>query len=126
VANGTMSKGHRDNAVAWLNDPCGYRGAMPVAELKKGHVKTWLEGHSTWQSTATHRSVVAIVLAAFNYAEEQYEVLRAAADAFRQTTASNRATGFDLNSQGHRAHEAVGRYRDSGNTSPPSRVHRAR
>jgi len=74
VANGTMSKGHRDNAVAWLNDLCGYCGAVPVAELRKGHIKTWLEGHSTWQSTATHRSVVAIVLAAFNYAEEQYEV----------------------------------------------------
>jgi integrase len=74
VANNTISKGHRDNAAAWLNDLCGYCGALAVAELKKGHVKTWLEGHATWRSTATHRSVVAIVLAAFNYAEEQYEV----------------------------------------------------
>ena len=36
VANNTLSKGHRDNAVAWLNDLCGYCGALPVAELKKG------------------------------------------------------------------------------------------
>jgi integrase len=74
VANKTISKGYRDSAVAWLNDLCGYCGAVPVAELKKGHIKTWLESHPTWRSPATHRSVVAIVLAAFNYAEEQYEV----------------------------------------------------
>jgi integrase len=74
VANNTISKGHRDNAVAWLNDLCGYCGAMPVAELKKGHIKTWLESHPTWRSPATHRGVVAIVLAAFNYAEGQYDV----------------------------------------------------
>jgi len=48
VANRTISKGHRDNAVAWLNDLCGYCGAMPVAERKKGHVKTWLESHAAW------------------------------------------------------------------------------
>jgi integrase len=74
VANNTISKGHRDNAVCWLNDLCGYCGALSVAELKKGHIKTWLESHPTWRSPATHRSVVAIVLAAFNYGEEQYEV----------------------------------------------------
>ncbi len=74
VANNSLSKGHRNNAVAWLNDLCGYCGALPVAELKKGHVKTWLGSHPTWRSPATHRGVVAIVLAAFNYAEEQYEV----------------------------------------------------
>jgi integrase len=74
MANGTISKGHRDNAVAWLNDLCGYCGALTVAELKKGHIKTWLESHRTWRSSATHRSVVAIVLAAFNYTEEQFEV----------------------------------------------------
>jgi len=74
VASNTISKGHYYNAVAWLNDLCGYCGALPVAELKKGHVKTWLESHQTWKSPATHSSVAAVVLAAFNYAEEQYEV----------------------------------------------------
>ena len=74
VANNTISKGHRDNAIAWLNDLCGCCGSSPVGELKKGHIKTWLESHPTWRSPATHRSVIAIVLAAFNYAEEQYEV----------------------------------------------------
>ena len=74
VANGTVSKGHRDNTVSFLNDLCRYCGAMPVGELKKGHIKTWMESHASWRSSATHRSVVAIVLAAFNQAEEMYDV----------------------------------------------------
>lgn len=74
VANHTLSKGHCDNASAWLNDLCQYCGALPVEELKKGHVTTWLERHATWRSPATRRSVLAIVLAAFNYAETQYGV----------------------------------------------------
>ncbi len=74
VANGTISKGHRDNTVSFLNDLCKYCGALPVGELKKGHVKTWMESHAGWRSSATHRSVVAIVLAAFNQAEEMYDI----------------------------------------------------
>jgi integrase len=57
-----------------LNDLCEYSGALPVAELKKGHIKTWIESHTTWRSPATQRHVIAIVLAAFNYAEQQYEI----------------------------------------------------
>ena len=30
VANGTVSKGHRDNTVSFLNDLCQYCGAMAV------------------------------------------------------------------------------------------------
>ena len=75
VANHTISEGHHVNAASWLNDLCAYCGALAVAELKKGHIKTWIESHSTWRSLATHRSVIAIVLAAFNYAEEQFDVL---------------------------------------------------
>jgi integrase len=74
AANGTLSKGHRDNSVAWLNDLCSYCGALAVGELKKGHVKTWLESHSTWRSAATRHGVITIVQAAFNYAEQQYEI----------------------------------------------------
>lgn len=72
VANGTISKGHRDNSTTWLNDLCGYCGALPVGELKKGHIKTWVERHPTWRSSATQRSVLSVVLAAFNYAEEMH------------------------------------------------------
>lgn len=69
-----MSRGHRDSSVTYLNDLCRYCGAMSVAELKKSHIQTWIEGHAGWRSLATHRSVIAIVLAAFNRAEEMFDV----------------------------------------------------
>jgi hypothetical protein len=71
---GSMSRGHRDSSVIYLNDLCGYCGALPVAELKKGHIQRWIDGHTGWRSLATHRSVIAIVLAAFNRAEEMFDV----------------------------------------------------
>jgi len=74
LANGTISKSHRDNAVSWLNDLCENCGALPVAQLKKGHVKTWLESHKTWRSSETHRGVISVVLAAFNRAEDMYNI----------------------------------------------------
>jgi len=74
VANGSISKSHHYNTVRWLNDLCSYCGAMRVAELKKGHVKDWIESHATWRSTETHRGVIAVVLAAFNRADEMYGV----------------------------------------------------
>jgi integrase len=74
LAAGSMSKGHRTGSIAFLNDLCSYCGALPVSELKKSHVQTWIEGHAGWRSQATHRSVIAIVLAAFNRAEELFDV----------------------------------------------------
>ena len=44
-----------------------------AGELKKGHVKVWIESHATW-SPATRRNVIAIVLAAFNYAQAMHDV----------------------------------------------------
>ena len=69
-----MSKSHHYQSAAFLNDLCGYCGALKVADLKKCHVQTWIESHSGWRSLATHRSVIAIVLAAFNRAEEMHDV----------------------------------------------------
>ncbi len=74
VASGSISKGHWNSAVGWLNDLCRYCGKRPVAKLKKGHLQIWIEGHTTWRSPATHRSVIAVVLAAFNRAEEMYGI----------------------------------------------------
>ncbi len=74
MAAGSMSRGHRDQSVSLLNDLCSYCGALPAAELKKSHVQTWIESHAGWRSLATHRSVIAIVLAAFNRAEEMFDV----------------------------------------------------
>lgn len=74
VASRAMSRGHRDQSLAFLNDLCSYCGALPVAELKKSHIQTWIESHSGWRSLATHRTVISIVLAAFNRAEEMFDV----------------------------------------------------
>jgi len=74
VASRTLSESHRRNAASWLNDLCSYCGALPVEHLKKGHIKTWVERHATWQSPVTQRGVLSVVLAAFNYAEENFGV----------------------------------------------------
>ncbi len=73
VGKGTISRGHRENTVNYLNALCAYCGALPVSQLKKGHVKVWVEGHATW-SPATRRNAIAIVLAAFNYAQSMHDV----------------------------------------------------
>jgi len=74
VASGAISPSHCQAAVAYLNDLCGYCGALRVGELKKGHIQTWLERHAGWRSSATHRTVLAVVQAAFNQAEEMFDV----------------------------------------------------
>lgn len=74
LANEAISKSHVINTGSFLNDLCKFCGAMRVIELKKGHIIRWLESHEGWKSTATHRGVLSIVLAAFNYAEEMFHV----------------------------------------------------
>jgi len=73
-ARGALSQGHCEAAVARLNDLCAFCGALPVGELKKAHIVEWMDGHAGWKSPATRRSVLAIVLAAFNHAEQQHDV----------------------------------------------------
>jgi integrase len=73
LKNGTISRGHHENTVRYLNRLCEYCGALPVSQLKRGHVNAWVENHTTW-SAATRRGVIAIVLAAFNYAEAMHDV----------------------------------------------------
>jgi len=74
LAAGSISQGHCRSAAAFLNDLCRYCGALPAGELKKAHVQEWLESHAGWRSSATCRSVLSIVLAAFNRAEEMFDV----------------------------------------------------
>jgi integrase len=74
VAAGSMSRSHQIGSISFLNDLCSYCGALPVAELKKSHIQAWMESHAGWKSKATHRGVIAIVLAAFNRAEEWFDI----------------------------------------------------
>lgn len=71
---GTISRSHVDNTVRWLNDLCGYCGALPVVQLKKGHLSSWIDKHKTWKRPATRRGVIAVVQAAFNRAEDNFGV----------------------------------------------------
>jgi integrase len=70
---GSISQGHCESAVRYLNGLCEYCGAMGVSQLKRGHVQAWVEGHAIW-SAATRRNVITIVLAAFNYAQAMHDV----------------------------------------------------
>lgn len=74
VAHGTFSRDHRDGVLRYLNDLCGYCGALAVEELRAGHIRHWIECHPTWQSPATQRNAIGIVMAAFNYARDRYDV----------------------------------------------------
>lgn len=75
LANGSISKSHHDNSVLWLNDLCRYGGALPVPQLKKGHIQEWIDQHETWRSPATRRGVIAVVQAAFNRAEDMFGIV---------------------------------------------------
>jgi integrase len=72
--NGSISPTHARQASDYLNDLCRDFGALPVKDFKKSDVQKWLEEHTGWRSPATHRSVLAIVLAAFNRAEHLFDV----------------------------------------------------
>ena len=74
VAAGSMSTDHRLGAVSYLNDLCSFCGALPISELKKGPIQEWVGSHAGWRSDATRRSVLAIVLAAFNRAELMFDI----------------------------------------------------
>ena len=50
----------------WLNDFCGYCGALKVSELKKKHLRAWIQKHPAWNHNS-QRNVIGSVLAAFNY-----------------------------------------------------------
>ncbi|WP_425619172.1 tyrosine-type recombinase/integrase [Anatilimnocola sp. NA78] len=74
VPKGTTTAGHLRSTKSWLNDLCAHCGALPLSQLKKGHITSWIETHSSWRSTETHRGVLSVVLAAFNRAEEMFGV----------------------------------------------------
>ena len=74
AAKGTVSSEYRDEVVRYLNDLCSYCGALPVAELRKGHVEHWVESHPTWRSPVTQRYAITIVLAAFNHVQQMFDI----------------------------------------------------
>jgi integrase len=74
LAAGRLSAGYCHALRHYLNALCEYCGALPVSQLKKGHVTAWIESHPTWRSPATRRNAITIVQAAFNHAQEMHDV----------------------------------------------------
>ena len=74
VGAGRMDPEHRANVVRYLNEFCRYCGALSVADLKRGYVSGWVESRPSWRSPVTRRNVIAIVLAAFNHAQNEFGV----------------------------------------------------
>ena len=72
--NGAISGEYLAEVSRYLNDLCSYCGDLPVVELRKGHVEHWVESHTTWKSPVTQRNAIAVVLGAFNYGQEMYDV----------------------------------------------------
>lgn len=60
-----------------LSDFCAYCGGLPVSELKKRHVRDWVDTHPGWKSDNTKRDMMAIVMAAFNHAVKEAELIEA-------------------------------------------------
>ena len=74
VTAGNISADHRNAARHYLNDLCKYCGGLPVTQMKKAHVRTWVDGKTGWKSPATERTVLTIVIAAFNYSQDNHDI----------------------------------------------------
>lgn len=70
--SGKLHPEYRAQVVRYLNRLSEYCGALPVAELQKGHIQHWIERQLTWKSTVTQRNAMTVVLAAFHHARENY------------------------------------------------------
>lgn len=92
LASGAVSRSHQESASWFLNDFCRYCGAIAVTQLKKSHVKTWLERHAGWKSAATHRLAIGTLLAAFNYSDDNHGVANPLKGLKRPTAAARLAS----------------------------------
>ena len=71
----TASAQHLDNATRIMNDFCSYCGALPANDLKKKHLRVWIDRHKSWKSDNTKRSNAIYVTAAFNHAVKEADLL---------------------------------------------------
>lgn len=70
AANGSLHPEHVAAVVRHLNRLSEYCGALPVSELRNGHIHHWIESHTAWKSTVTQRNAMTTVLSAFRHAQE--------------------------------------------------------
>jgi site-specific recombinase XerD len=77
----------------WLNDFCSYCGALAISELKKKHLRNWVQRHTTWNHN-TQRNVIASVKAAFNYCCKYDDLDSNPLASYEKPTATPRVTAF--------------------------------
>ncbi|MEK6237657.1 MAG: hypothetical protein N2C14_23360, partial [Planctomycetales bacterium] len=77
----------------WLNDLCGYCGALKVSEFKKKHLRTWLQRHTTWNHNS-QRNVIGSVIAAFNFCCNFDDLDVNPVAGYKKPTATPRVTAF--------------------------------
>lgn len=77
----------------WLNDLCGYCGALQVSELKKKHLRTWILRHKTWNNNS-QRNVIGSVIAAFNFCCKFDELDHNPLAGYEKPAATPRVTAF--------------------------------
>ena len=86
---------HQDNAIRIMNDFCSYCGALPATDLKKKHLRDWIDQHKSWKSDNTKRGNAIYVTAAFNHAVKEAELLETNPIAhFKKAAAFPRITFF--------------------------------
>lgn len=80
-------------AKSWLNDLCGYCGALTVHEFKKKHLRAWLQKHPTWNNNS-RRSVIGTVKAAFNFCCKFDDLDTNPIASYQKPAATARVTAF--------------------------------
>jgi hypothetical protein len=96
----------------WLNDLCGYCGALRVNEFKKKHLRAWLQQHDTWNHNM-QRNVVGAVIAAFNFCCKFEELDVNPVAGYKKPAATPRVTAFTAEEEEaicETADEAFGRF----------------
>ncbi len=77
----------------WLNDLCGYCGALKVEEFQKKHLRAWIQKHTSWNHN-TQRNVIASVKAAFNFCCKFDDLESNPVAGYQKPTATPRVTAF--------------------------------
>lgn len=96
----------------WLNDLCGYCGALKVSEFKKKHLRTWLQRHTTWNHNS-QRNVIGSVIAAFNFCCNFDDLDANPMAGYKKPAATPRVTAFspqEENSLYKTADDALGQF----------------
>ena len=77
----------------WLNDLCGYCGALKVSEFKKKHLRTWMQQHTTWNHNS-QRNVIGSIIASFNFCCKFDDLDVNPVAGYQKPTATPRVTAF--------------------------------